>query len=103
MTPEEALQHEWIKEAWGSRRDRVSRALNKRSSAQSPDSLYLHPGHPHHQYGAAGQVDPFKAPTQLPGKGKCFFLLLSDGPNKPLSILYYKVKVAPDPFQVCRE
>ncbi|XP_025090002.1 dual specificity tyrosine-phosphorylation-regulated kinase 4-like isoform X2 [Pomacea canaliculata] len=70
MTPEEALQHEWIKEAWGSRRDRVSRALNKRSSAQSPDSLFLHPGHPHHQYGAAGQVDPFKAPTQLPGKDK---------------------------------
>ncbi|KAK7485673.1 hypothetical protein BaRGS_00023122 [Batillaria attramentaria] len=32
MTPEEALQHEWIKEAWGSRRDRMSRTHHKRSS-----------------------------------------------------------------------
>ena len=86
MTPEEALQHEWIKEAWGSRRDRMGRTHHKRSST-SPASSDSHHHHHHHALHHAlhhhnhhntnnqaqphpqNTTDPYKVPAQPPNRG----------------------------------
>ncbi|KAK7091820.1 hypothetical protein V1264_009455 [Littorina saxatilis] len=85
MTPEEALQHEWIKEAWaGSRRDRVGRP-NKRTSTSpaSSDGHHHHHHHSHHthhhhhthhtsgnQAATQNTTDPYKVPAQPPNREK---------------------------------
>jgi hypothetical protein len=60
MTPEEALQHEWIKEGLVHRRPRESnrdkpKPCHRPSPAQSEQS---------------GPPDPYKVPAQPPVKGK---------------------------------
>nr|KAG5698589.1 hypothetical protein BaRGS_027100 [Batillaria attramentaria] len=85
MTPEEALQHEWIKEAWGSRRDRMSRTHHKRSSTSpaSSDGQHQHHHHSHHnghhhhhstttqgQTHMQHTTDPYKVPAQPPNREK---------------------------------
>ena len=60
MTPEEALQHEWIKEGLVHRRPRESnRDKPKPSHRPSPA-----------QSEQSGPPDPYKVPAQPPVKGK---------------------------------
>ena len=58
MTPEEALQHEWIKEGLVHRRPRESKEKPKPSHRPSPA-----------QSEQSGPPDPYKVPAQPPVKG----------------------------------
>ncbi|GFO38508.1 dual specificity tyrosine-phosphorylation-regulated kinase 4 [Plakobranchus ocellatus] len=88
LTPEEALQHDWIKEALVPRKDRAARTQHKRVSASPASSdahtqkaQHHHHHHHHHQHGhhnhhsqhhhgSSGQTqpqtDPYKVPAQPP-------------------------------------
>ena len=54
MTPDEALQHDWIKEGLVHRKDRVLKSQHRQRHA-SP--------------GSESQPDPYKVPAQPPVKG----------------------------------
>lgn len=66
MTPEEALQHEWIKEGLVHRRPRGESNRDKTKPSHRPSPA---------QSESSGQPDPYKVPAQPPVKGQNYGLL----------------------------
>lgn len=62
MTPEEALQHDWIKEGLVNRKARDSNRSQQKASHR-PSPAVSDTDHPK-------PTDPYKVPAQVPGKGE---------------------------------
>lgn len=62
MTPEEALQHDWIKEGLVNRKARDSNRSQQKASHR-PSAAVSDSDHPK-------PTDPYKVPAQVPGKGE---------------------------------
>lgn len=64
MTPEEALQHDWIKEGLVNRKARDSNRSQQKASHR-PSPAVSDQNSDHHK-----PTDPYKVPAQVPGKGE---------------------------------
>nr|XP_034305853.1 dual specificity tyrosine-phosphorylation-regulated kinase 4 isoform X8 [Crassostrea gigas] len=67
MTPEEALQHDWIKEGLVNRKARDSNRSQQKASHR-PSPAVSDQNSDHHK-----PTDPYKVPAQVPGKGPHYF------------------------------